>query len=57
MTSRRSETLFLAGERADPDTIEWAQAQLGVPVIDHWWADGNRLGHRRQTRLGSRSSP
>lgn len=31
------EKLFLAGERADPDTIEWAQAQLGVPVIDHWW--------------------
>jgi propionyl-CoA synthetase len=30
-------TLFLAGERADPDTIEWAQNQLGVPVIDHWW--------------------
>ena len=30
-------TLFLAGERADPDTIEWAQKQLGVPVIDHWW--------------------
>jgi len=30
-------TLYLAGERADPDTIEWAQAQLGVPVIDHWW--------------------
>ena len=30
-------TLFLAGERADPDTIEWAQRQLGVPVIDHWW--------------------
>jgi len=29
--------LFLAGERADPDTIEWAQDQLGVPVIDHWW--------------------
>jgi propionyl-CoA synthetase len=29
--------LFLAGERADPDTIEWARAQLGVPVIDHWW--------------------
>ena len=33
----RLKTLFLAGERADPDTIEWAQAQLGVPVIDHWW--------------------
>ena len=31
------ETLFLAGERADPDTIEWAQHHLGVPVIDHWW--------------------
>lgn len=29
--------LFLAGERADPDTIEWAQATLNVPVIDHWW--------------------
>lgn len=29
--------LFLAGERADPDTIAWAQQQLGVPVIDHWW--------------------
>ena len=30
-------TLFLAGERADPDTIEWARKHLGVPVIDHWW--------------------
>ena len=30
-------TLFLAGERADPDTISWAERQLGVPVIDHWW--------------------
>ena len=29
--------LFLAGERADSDTIIWAQDQLGVPVIDHWW--------------------
>ncbi|MGB1176466.1 MAG: AMP-binding protein, partial [Candidatus Puniceispirillaceae bacterium] len=29
--------LFLAGERADPDTIIWAQDKLGVPVIDHWW--------------------
>ena len=29
--------LFLAGERADPDTITWAQDQLKVPVIDHWW--------------------
>ena len=30
-------TLFLAGERADPDTVKWAEAKLGVPVIDHWW--------------------
>ena len=30
-------TLFLAGERADPDTIKWAEAHLHVPVIDHWW--------------------
>ena len=29
--------LFLAGERADPDTVTWAGDQLGVPVIDHWW--------------------
>jgi propionyl-CoA synthetase len=29
--------LFLAGERADPDTIHWAEEKLGVPVIDHWW--------------------
>ncbi|MBN8187418.1 MAG: propionyl-CoA synthetase [Salipiger thiooxidans] len=31
------QALFLAGERADPSTIEWAQKHLGVPVIDHWW--------------------
>ena len=30
-------TLFLAGERADPDTIQWAEEKLQVPVIDHWW--------------------
>ncbi|MFQ6549696.1 propionyl-CoA synthetase [Aestuariibius sp. 2305UL40-4] len=43
--------LFLAGERADPDTIEWAERLLGVPVIDHWWQTetgytiaGNPLG-------------
>jgi len=30
-------TLFLAGERCDPDTLAWAQNCLGVPVIDHWW--------------------
>ncbi|OOG64679.1 propionyl-CoA synthetase [Sinorhizobium sp. A49] len=43
--------LFLAGERADPDTIRWAERALGVPVIDHWWQTetgwpvaGNPLG-------------
>jgi propionyl-CoA synthetase len=30
-------TLFLAGERADPDTVKWAETKLGVPVVDHWW--------------------
>ena len=29
--------LYLAGERADPDTIEWAQKVMNVPVYDHWW--------------------
>jgi len=43
--------LFLAGERSDPATIQWAEAQLSVPVIDHWWQTetgwaiaGNPLG-------------
>ncbi len=31
------ESLFLAGERADPDTLKWAEGLLKVPVIDHWW--------------------
>ena len=30
-------TLFLAGERADPDTVRWAEDILQKPVIDHWW--------------------
>ncbi len=30
-------TLFLAGERADPDTVRWAEEQVKKPVIDHWW--------------------
>jgi len=33
----RFRTLFLAGERCDPDTLHWAEQRLGVPVIDHWW--------------------
>jgi propionyl-CoA synthetase len=30
-------TLFLAGERADPDTVKWAETLLKIPVLDHWW--------------------
>jgi len=30
-------TVFLAGERLDPDTYEWASSTLGVPVVDNWW--------------------
>ena len=30
-------TLFLAGERADPTTVQWAEEQFGLPVVDHWW--------------------
>jgi len=57
------ESLFLAGERADPDTIEWAQDKLGVPVIDHWWQTetgwaiaGNPLGvEKLPVKIGSPS--
>lgn len=31
------QTLFLAGERLDPETFTWASTALGIPVIDHWW--------------------
>ena len=34
---KKFRTLFLAGERADPDTIAWAEKLLKVPVLDHWW--------------------
>jgi propionyl-CoA synthetase len=33
----RFRTLFLAGERCDPETLRWAEEKLRVPVIDHWW--------------------
>jgi propionyl-CoA synthetase len=53
--------LFLAGERADPPTVAWAEAQLHVPVVDHWWQTetgwpiaANCLGiERLPTRHGS----
>ena len=31
------ETVFLAGERLDPDTYEWSSSVLGVPIVDNWW--------------------
>ena len=36
-TLSKFRTLFLAGERLDPDTLHWAEDLLHVPVIDHWW--------------------
>ncbi|MFK5996698.1 MAG: propionyl-CoA synthetase [Rhodobacterales bacterium] len=58
-------TLFLAGERADPDTIQWAEKQLGVPVIDHWWQTetgyaivSNPMGiEKMPVKLGSPTVP
>lgn len=57
--------LYLAGERADPDTVKWAQQHLGVPVVDHWWQTetgwaiaANPLGiETLPTKLGSPSVP
>lgn len=57
--------VYLAGERADPDTIVWAQEQLNVPVIDHWWQTetgfaiaANPLGiEELPIKLGSPSVP
>ncbi len=34
---RNFRALFLAGERADPPTVAWAEQHLGVAVVDHWW--------------------
>ena len=59
------QALYLAGERADPDTIIWAQDALKVPVIDHWWQTetgwtiaGNPLGiEELPIKLGSPAKP
>jgi len=53
--------LFLAGERSDPETLKWAEQQLKVPVIDHWWQTetgwaicGNPIGlHQFPVKHGS----
>src|SRR5690606_5466641 len=60
---RSLQALFLAGERADPDTIKWAQRHLRIPVIDHWWQTetgwaiaGNPLGiEELPVKIGSPS--
>lgn len=59
------QALFLAGERADPETVKWAQQHLGVPVVDHWWQTetgwaiaANPIGiETLPTKLGSPSVP
>jgi propionyl-CoA synthetase len=58
-------TLFLAGERADPDTVQWAQNVLQKPVVDHWWQTetawcivGNPVGlGMMPVKVGSPSVP
>ena len=62
---KNMQALYLAGERADPDTVEWAQRHLGVPVVDHWWQTetgwaiaANPLGiEELPTKIGSPSVP
>jgi len=57
--------LYLAGERADPDTVIWAQEKLKVPVVDHWWQTetgwpicGNPQGYEPlPIKIGSPSVP
>mgnify|MGYP001550041092 FL=1 len=59
------QALYLAGERADPETVKWAQEHLGVPVVDHWWQTetgwaiaANPIGiETLPTKLGSPSVP
>jgi len=61
----RFRTLYLAGERCDPETLRWAEAKLQVPVIDHWWQTetgwsiaGNYLGvERLPVKPGSPTLP
>ena len=53
------QSVFLAGERTDPNTHEWAERIFGVPVIDHWWQTENRLGNlcRLPRHRTNRNSP
>ena len=57
--------LFLAGERADPDTVQWAENLLEIPIIDHWWQTetgyviaGNPIGiEKLPIKMGSPTVP
>jgi propionyl-CoA synthetase len=57
--------LFLAGERLDPDTLHWAEKNIGTPVIDHWWQTetgwaicANSMGlHHFPVKPGSPTKP
>ena len=57
--------LFLAGERADPDTVKWAENLLKIPIIDHWWQTetgyviaGNPIGiEKLPIKVGSPTVP
>lgn len=39
---RRLRSLFVAGERCDVETLQWAKRNFGVPVLDHWWQTGRK---------------
>ena len=62
---RNLRALFLAGERADPDTVKWAENLLQVPIIDHWWQTetgyviaGNPIGiEKLPIKIGSPTVP
>src|SRR5690349_22767880 len=43
-------TVFLAGERLDPDTYGWASERLGVPVVDNWWQRSEEHTSELQSR-------
>ena len=50
-------TLFVAGERLDPDTYAWAGEHLGVPVVDNWWQTETGWADLRPARADSKELP
>jgi len=59
------QTIFMAGERLDPPTLDWVQSTTGKPVIDHWWQTetgwaiaGNPVGlELMEVKSGSATKP